>query len=186
MAQNILFHGSETFFIFLLFTGASSSDTFKDVDMVFSLPNSSPMSDDSALNQHLSQALESLEVDHHGSYNLSPFEFQKNRSSVPLSSKTAPSKWDDAEKWIASPNSNKSTKICGSQIRRTVGGTVSRENRIFSAKMLEISEESDSQAADLESSKMNYAFFNPIADFPAVPINHPIISSEQLDFDFSS
>lgn len=38
------------------------------------------------------------------------FEFHKARSMMPGFSKPAPSKWDDAQKWIASPNSNRVVK----------------------------------------------------------------------------
>ncbi|CAA6673418.1 unnamed protein product [Spirodela intermedia] len=141
--------------------GASSSETFKDVDMLFSLPDFSTVTADTAYYYQRSQALNlgnvrapgSHEGDFHGPDNASAFEFQRveraqHRSSMPLFSKSAPSKWDDAQKWIASPTSNRSTKVTGSQLRKTGGGTMGHGSRLFAAKLLEFSEEADSKATD--------------------------------------
>ncbi|CAA7410647.1 unnamed protein product [Spirodela intermedia] len=142
-------------------TSASSSETFKDVDMLFSLPDFSTVTADTAYYYQRSQALNlgnvrapgSHEGDFHGPDNASAFEFQRveraqHRSSMPLFSKSAPSKWDDAQKWIASPTSNRSTKVTGSQLRKTGGGTMGHGSRLFAAKLLEFSEEADSKATD--------------------------------------
>lgn len=142
------------------FAGASSSEIFKDVGMVFSLPDFSAVTADTAYYYQRSQALNlgnvrapgSHEGDSHGPDNASAFEFQRveraqHRSSVPLFSKSAPSKWDDAQKWIASPTSNR-TKVTGSQLRKAGGGTMAHGNKPFAAKLLEVSEEADSKATD--------------------------------------
>lgn len=77
---------------------------FKDVSMVCSAQEC-PLS--SMKNHNVGTAtisrVRSLEEDPSG------FEFHKARSSALLSgfSKPAPSKWDDAQKWIASPGSNR-------------------------------------------------------------------------------
>lgn len=110
--------------------GSSGSDICKDVDVVSVLPecSTSKKADslvsemvsehrlkDNAYNSRLRMQDEpSLDYDsgQDGSTLLtSTFEFQKSERSarVPLGpfSKPAPSKWDDAQKWIASPTSNR-------------------------------------------------------------------------------
>ncbi|KAA0035976.1 hypothetical protein IC582_024160 [Cucumis melo] len=110
--------------------GSSGSDICKDVDVVSVLPECSTsikadslvseiVSEhrlkDNAYNSRLRMQDEpSFDIDsgQDGSTLLtSTFEFQKSERSarVPLGpfSKPAPSKWDDAQKWIASPTSNR-------------------------------------------------------------------------------
>ncbi|CAH8392453.1 unnamed protein product [Eruca vesicaria subsp. sativa] len=80
---------------------ASGSDDFKDVDVVTEI--TSGMVDYDNVNEVKSLSTASL------------FEFQKTekdnkvtpRMTVRSFSKPAPSKWDDAQKWIASPTSNR-------------------------------------------------------------------------------
>lgn len=126
-------------------TGGSSSDNCKDVDVVSVLPEYSTSTtadsmgsqigadhrskDHSFVNSRIgSQEDSSLDYDSlHETISMSStvFEFQKAERAthrVPLApfSKPAPSKWDDAQKWIASPTSNR-PKFGHSQVQ---GGQV--------------------------------------------------------------
>ncbi|KAA8532327.1 hypothetical protein F0562_032418 [Nyssa sinensis] len=113
-------------------SGGSCPENCKDVDVVTVLPECSPstaadslamemvsdrrLKDHSSVNSRMrSQDDSSLDYDSgHDSVSVasSIFEFQKVERAlkrVPLAtfSKPAPSKWDDAQKWIASPTSNR-------------------------------------------------------------------------------
>ncbi|KAI3921097.1 hypothetical protein MKX01_036076 [Papaver californicum] len=101
--------------------GVNISDNFKDVDIVSEIPGcftdmttERRLKEQNILNSRVrSQEDGSLEYD---SANMSSiFEFQKSEKAAPHRaasfsslSKPAPSKWDDAQKWIASPISNRS------------------------------------------------------------------------------
>ncbi|OVA07883.1 Remorin [Macleaya cordata] len=114
--------------------GLSTSENCKDVDIVSELPGcsnsltvmetlASDMSTDRRLKEHnivnsriRSQEDGSLDYDSgydSASMSSAAFEFQKAERAaphrVPFASitKPAPSKWDDAQKWIASPTSNR-------------------------------------------------------------------------------
>jgi hypothetical protein len=114
------------------FSGGSGSDNCKDVDVVSVLPECSTstatdslglemVSDrrlpDNAFNKSRFRTQEDPPLDydsvHDGmSMSSSVFEFQKaergaQRGPLGPFSKPAPSKWDDAQKWIASPTSNR-------------------------------------------------------------------------------
>lgn len=113
--------------------GGTSSDNCKDVDVVSVLPECSTsttidslgfdmvtdrrLKDHSVANSRI-RASEDNYLDYDGGHDgmsvssSSLFEFQKAERApqrVPLAafSKPAPSKWDDAQKWIASPTSNR-------------------------------------------------------------------------------
>ncbi|XP_022776491.1 uncharacterized protein LOC111318105 [Durio zibethinus] len=110
--------------------GESGSDSCKDVDVVSVLPESSTTTTadsmaavqngserwlkDHSLGKTRSRFIEdhpALDYDS-GHDNMSVFEFQKTERApqrVPVGpfSKPAPSKWDDAQKWIASPTANR-------------------------------------------------------------------------------
>lgn len=134
-------------------TGGSSSDHCKDVDVVSVLPECSTSATarsfsieaiggdhivkDNAIVTSRHRILDDASFDYdsgHDNMSMSSpiFEFQKaERASqrVPMGpfSKPAPSKWDDAQKWIASPTSNRpktgQTQELGGQGRpRKVGG----------------------------------------------------------------
>ncbi|XP_074584653.1 uncharacterized protein LOC141840535 [Curcuma longa] len=93
------------------------------------------------------------------------FEFQKaermshHRSTataalVPLFSKPAPSKWDDAHKWIASPTSNRGGNKGGGGGQAKKGdfvGYVSRQNAAKAA--LDVVEEVDTKRVDVSQAK---------------------------------
>ncbi|KAI9112657.1 hypothetical protein K1719_016323 [Acacia pycnantha] len=110
-------------------SGGSSSDHCKDVDVVSVLPECSALAtarsfgsdkvadrgNAAVTSRHRMLEESSLDYDSsHESMSMSSsmFEFQKAERApqrVPLGpfSKPAPSKWDDAQKWIASPTSNR-------------------------------------------------------------------------------
>ncbi|KAF7820352.1 Remorin 4.1 [Senna tora] len=124
------------FFLYISITGGSSSDNCKDVDVVSVLPECSTlgMKDNAAVTlRH--RTLEEPSLDYDSGYDSmsmssSMFEFQKAERApqrVPLGpfSKPAPSKWDDAQKWIASPTSNRpktgQTQVQGEKAGRKAG-----------------------------------------------------------------
>ncbi|KAK6921425.1 Remorin, C-terminal [Dillenia turbinata] len=114
--------------------GNSCLENCKDVDVVSVLPECSTAmasSGDFGLKDHSLDSstirfTEDCEGDYDGGQVLSlQFEFQKAERAphrVPLApfSKPAPSKWDDAQKWIASPPSNrpKAGPIHGTGLRK--------------------------------------------------------------------
>lgn len=114
------------------FTGGSSSDHCKDVDVVSVLPEyptstartcrmeavgGDRLVKTNAVVTSRNRILEDPSLDYDSghdnmSMSSSMFEFQKaerapQRVPVRPFSKPAPSKWDDAQKWIASPTSNR-------------------------------------------------------------------------------
>ncbi|KAL5760627.1 hypothetical protein ACOSP7_019140 [Xanthoceras sorbifolium] len=103
-----------------------SGGSCKDVDVVIVLPECSTSSKSAQmLNDHQDPCLDYDTV--------SLFEFQKAERSHPQRllhapfSKPAPSKWDDAQKWIASPTSNRPRAAPRSKLLPTLG-TVSRQS----------------------------------------------------------
>lgn len=138
-------------------SGGSSSDHCKYVDVVSVLPEYSTSTDQTcsieadcgdrlakanAVMTSRNRILEDPSLDYDSGYDsmiMSPsmFEFQKAERApprVPVGpfSKPAPSKWDDAQKWIASPTSNRpktgqSQGQGGHAVPRKVGGLGSRQ-----------------------------------------------------------
>ncbi|MED6122857.1 hypothetical protein PIB30_043871 [Stylosanthes scabra] len=96
-------------------SGDSSSEHCKDVDVVSVLPECSTSNvKDNAMVTSRHRVLDDPSLDYdsgHDTVGMSPsmFEFQRAAQRVPLGhlSKPAPSKWQDAEKWIASPSPNR-------------------------------------------------------------------------------
>lgn len=108
--------------------GDSSSEVCKDVDVVSVVPESStsavadslvePLNEYSSVNSRIKYQDNHRSLDYDvgldglSVVSSSIFEFQKSerasqRVPLPPFSKPAPSKWDDAQKWIASPNLNR-------------------------------------------------------------------------------
>ncbi|CAK8578255.1 unnamed protein product [Lathyrus sativus] len=139
-------------------SGGSGSDHCKDVDVVSVHPEYSSSSDptcsveadsgdrmakaNAGLATSRNRILEDPSLDYDSGYDnmiMSPsmFEFQKAERApprVPVGpfSKPAPSKWDDAQKWIASPTSNRpktaqSQGQGGHAVPRKVAGLGSRQ-----------------------------------------------------------
>ncbi|XP_011025287.1 PREDICTED: uncharacterized protein LOC105126189 isoform X2 [Populus euphratica] len=140
-------------------TGGGSSDNCKDVDVVNVLPefpasttadsraasqmvsDGSRLKDQSFVNSRIrSQEVPSFEYDKSNETAIvlsSISDFQKAERApqrVPLApfSKPAPSKWDDAQKWIASPTWNRSktghAQVQGGQGPRKTGNVLSRQS----------------------------------------------------------
>ncbi|KAL8129067.1 hypothetical protein V2J09_018222 [Rumex salicifolius] len=116
----------------------SSSETCKDVDVVTELLECS------SLNSSRMKPQEEYELDCDG-VSSSAFEFQKTdraQQRVPAApfSKPAPSKWDDAQKWIASPTSNrpKMGVSQGGQGGKRASNFLSHGNRQLSLKNVEV------------------------------------------------
>lgn len=131
----------------------------------------------------------------------SVFEFHKTAERgvphmlplVPPFSKPAPSKWDDAEKWIGSPTCNRSSKGVGGasgggvQMKRSsLGGYGSRS---FGAKVvLEVTDEVDTKRVDLSQgnkdggdqkaiSWVSDPFLAVVGDKPSVVFENPFADS---------
>uniref|UniRef100_A0A1D1Y5R1 Uncharacterized protein At3g61260 n=1 Tax=Anthurium amnicola TaxID=1678845 RepID=A0A1D1Y5R1_9ARAE len=155
--------------------GASSSETCKDVDVVCSLPECSTVPTEMATGHQrpkdialaTMRAFKVQEDDSIVAYNSvmsTTFEFQKadraqqqRPALVPLYSKPAPSKWDDAQKWIASPTSNRTGKSGGVLSKKMVGGILGYGNRQCATKVLEVTEEVDTKGIDLGQMKKEAA-----------------------------
>lgn len=139
-------------------SGGSGSDHCKDVDVVSVHPEYSSSADrtcsveadsgdrmakaNAGLATSRNRILEDSSLDYDSGYDnmiMSPsmFEFQKAERApprVPVGpfSKPAPSKWDDAQKWIASPTSNRPKTAQGQgqgghAVPRKVAGLGSRQ-----------------------------------------------------------
>ncbi|CAL4890438.1 unnamed protein product [Urochloa decumbens] len=93
----------------------------------------------------------------------SNFEFHKERgasarsaaaSVVPPFSKPAPSKWDDAQKWIASPTTNRPSRASGGAVPRKMEKPSSGIGRLPATKVvLEATEEIDTKRIDPSQEK---------------------------------
>ncbi|RCV05887.1 hypothetical protein SETIT_1G118700v2 [Setaria italica] len=93
----------------------------------------------------------------------SNFEFHKERgasarsaaaSVVPPFSKPAPSKWDDAQKWIASPTTNRPSRAAGGAVPRKMEKPSSGIGRLPATKVvLEATEEIDTKRIDPSQEK---------------------------------
>lgn len=193
-------------------TGGSGSDNCKDVDVVSVLPECSVsttagslgsemvisdrrMKDNTLVNSRfrIQEDPPSLDYDsgHDGmSMSSSVFEFQKaerGAQRVPLGpfSKPAPSKWDDAQKWIASPTSNR-PKTVGSRKASNVGygsWQLSTKVVVEVPDQREVAlEEPDTKRIDTTQAKMecggnkfvtwedDHSYPNPVADSYGKPI----------------
>ncbi|KAJ8506237.1 hypothetical protein OPV22_007123 [Ensete ventricosum] len=136
---------------------ASAADSFKDVEC--STPTemaSGHRSRDHAMGD---PRVKCQEEDSYESESASSgFEFQKAErppahrltaaaAFVPPFSKPAPSKWDDAQKWIASPTTNRGgSKAGGGQTKK--GGLAGRMSRHAAAKVVLDVEEVDTKRVD--------------------------------------
>ncbi|XP_038702367.1 uncharacterized protein LOC119998957 isoform X2 [Tripterygium wilfordii] len=151
-------------------SGGSGSDNCKDVDVVSVLPGcltsttadsvnaqmagDRRFKDHSAVNSRI-RSQEGPSLDYDSGYDnvsmpSSIFEFQKaERAQQRLPhapfSKPAPSKWDDAHKWIASPSNRPKTGqphlLGGQGAGSRKMGNVNFLNRQLSAKLVEVSEQ---------------------------------------------
>ncbi|KAG1361139.1 remorin 4.1 [Cocos nucifera] len=148
-------------------TRGSVPDEYKDVDMVSSLPGYSTsldtMSGHGFTDQSLSSSrIRSQEEDSFDSESMSStFEFHKaeralHRSAlVPPFSKPAPSKWDDAQKWIASPNLNRPYKASGVQPKKMEKfGYGSRQSSM--KVVLELTEDAETKRIDPSQEKREF------------------------------
>lgn len=125
--------------------GTSTAENYKDVEIV-SLGSRVPVQEED------SPDMDSV---------LSGFEFQKaeraqhHRSAVlPPFSKPAPSKWDNAQKWIASPTSNRQGKGGAAQPKKTgFMGYGSRQQTVAAKVILEVPEEAGTKKIDLNQGR---------------------------------
>ncbi|KAL1328409.1 hypothetical protein HN51_038270 [Arachis hypogaea] len=171
-------------------SGGSSSDHCKDVDVVSVLPECSTSNvKDNAIITSRHRILDDPSLDYDSGHDTmimsSPmFEFQRaERASqrVPLGpfSKPAPSKWHDAEKWIASPTSNRpktgQTQGQGGQVgSRKVPGLTHASRQSSMKVIVEVPDqkeigldEPDTKQMDTDQTKMEsggHKFMNWEAD----------------------
>ncbi|MQL87734.1 hypothetical protein Taro_020281 [Colocasia esculenta] len=154
----------------LVWTGVGFPDVCKDVDMVCSISECSAATADTAsihqqskdfafANARIRRSHEDDPFDSDALL-LSTFEFQRAERVqqhrpmfVPPFSKPAPSKWDDAQKWIASPTSNRTGKSAGVPPRKVVSGILGYGNRQCATKVLEVTEEGDTKGVDMSQTK---------------------------------
>ncbi|XP_039041018.1 uncharacterized protein LOC120179511 [Hibiscus syriacus] len=169
-------------------SGKSCSDSCRDVDVVSVLPecSTSTTADSMAALQNggnrrskdhsLCTTQNQFIEDHHGldydsghdnmSVSSSIFEFQKTEREpqrVPLGpfSKPAPSKWDDAQKWIASPTANRpKAGLAGQGVGSRKEGNVGYGRQSSSKVVVEVPdqrmvpfEEPDTKRVDMNHAK---------------------------------
>ena len=113
----------------------------------------------------------------------SVFEFHKTIERVPHKSpfpppfsKLAPSKWDDAQKWIGSPTSNRSSKGGGGlqPKKSSLGGY---GNRSFGSKVvLEVTDAVDTKRIDLSQAKKDIGEQKAVN---RVPESSPVVVSNK-------
>ncbi|KAG6474903.1 uncharacterized protein LOC122025370 isoform X1 [Zingiber officinale] len=176
----------------------SAANSCKDVEC-FSLMEIGFRSRDQAMGVGRTRAQEedSIESDS-GS---AGFEFQKAERTphhrataalVPLFSKPAPSKWDDAHKWIASPTSNRGgNKGGGGGGQAKKGDLVGYVNRHTAAKAaLDVVEEVDTKRVDVSQAKKEMGAaksmswvgeHHPAPDSgakPAAVLENPVVDSD--------
>lgn len=125
--------------------GTSTAESYKDVEIV-SLSSRVPAQEedlpdtDSVLLGFEFQRAERAQ--HHRSVLMPPF------------SKPAPSKWDDAQKWIASPTSNRQGKGGVAQPKKTgFMGYGGRQQAVASKVILEVPEEAGTKKIDLNQGR---------------------------------
>lgn len=136
--------------------GGSTSDDCRDLDMVSSHTSSS--------SRVRSQDEESLDSE----IGMQGFEFQKAGRGggvlrPPLASpflKPAPSKWDDAQKWINSPGPNKNGRVGVTVMGKKLGN---RPPPPPAKVVLEVMEEGETKRVDLGQEKKNAD--NSVNDF---------------------
>ncbi|CAL9051795.1 unnamed protein product [Musa banksii] len=178
---------------------ASAADSCKDVEC----STSSEMASGHRSRDHAMgfPRVKSQEEDSFEAENVSSgFEFQKAERTpphrltaaaafVPPFSKPAPSKWDDAQKWIASPTSNRGgSKAGGGQARR--GGLAGYVSRQAAAKVvLNVVEEADTKRVDGSQAKKEISGIksvnwvgepHPRLDLgvkPTVVVENPVVDS---------
>lgn len=144
-------------------------EEYKDVDVVSTISESSTSLDTGG--GHRSRDTHSMgsrvrvpEEDSCDSESVaSNFEFHKERgasarsaaaSVVPPFSKPAPSKWDDAQKWIASPTANRPSRAAGGAAPRKMEKPSSGTGRLPATKVvLEATEEIDTKRIDPSQEK---------------------------------
>ncbi|KAM0942187.1 putative remorin [Dioscorea sansibarensis] len=153
-------------------TGGSTSDDCRDLDMVSSHTSSS--------SRVRSQDEESLDSE----IGMQGFEFQKAGRGVgvlrpPLASpflKPAPSKWDDAQKWINSPGTNKNGRVGVTVMGKKSGN---RPLPQPAKVVLEVMEEGETKRVDLGQGKKNAD--NSVTEFATVCSRHDSSISIQSD-----
>ncbi|XP_029117825.1 uncharacterized protein [Elaeis guineensis] len=176
---------------------ASAVERCRDVDMVSLHPECSTSMETVSVHRSMAGSRIRLEQDDafESESMSSGFEFQKaerapHRSALILPfSKPAPSKWDDAQKWIASPTSHRGGKAGGGQFRKP--GLTGYGNRQAATRVvLEVTEEVDTKRIDPSQEKkevQEHKSVNwvpepyPIVDSavkPALIVDNPIADSE--------
>jgi hypothetical protein len=168
----------------VLVGGSTMCEEFKDVDVVSTISESS-----SSLETGRSRDAHSMgsrtrvpEEDPCDSESVaSNFEFHKERGAssarsaaaapvVPPFSKPAPSKWDNAQKWIASPTVNRPCRAAGEALPRKVEKPISAAGRLPATKVvLEATEEIDTKRIDPSQEKREIRWQKAVSWAPPEP-----------------
>ncbi|CAN6236889.1 unnamed protein product [Urochloa humidicola] len=146
--------------------GGVICEEYKDVDVVSTISESSTSLETGRLRDthSMGSRVRVPEEDSCDSESVaSNFEFHKERgtsarsaaaSVVPPFSKPAPSKWDDAQKWIASPTTNRPSRAAGGAVPRKMEKPSSGIGRLPATKVvLEATEEIDTKRIDPSQEK---------------------------------
>ncbi|RZS15519.1 hypothetical protein BHM03_00047358 [Ensete ventricosum] len=186
---------------------ASAADSCKDVecstssemasghrsrDHAMGFPRVKPQEEDSFEAENVSSGFEFQKAER-----TPPHRLTAAAAFVPPFSKPAPSKWDDAQKWIASPTSNRGgSKAGGGQARR--GGLAGYVSRQAAAKVvLDVVEEADTKRVDGSQTKKEIGGIksanwvgepHPRLDLevkPTVVVENPVVDSAAYMFQWS-
>ncbi|GJM90014.1 hypothetical protein PR202_ga06251 [Eleusine coracana subsp. coracana] len=165
--------------------GSTMCEEYKDVDVVSTISESSSSVETGS--GHRSRDTHSIgsrtrvpEEDSCDSESVaSNFEFHKERGAsarsvaapvVPPFSKPAPSKWDNAQKWIASPTANRPCRATSGALPRKVEKPISGAGRLPATKVvLEATEEIDTKRIDPNQEKREIGWQKAVSWAPPDP-----------------
>ncbi|KAK3151969.1 hypothetical protein QOZ80_2BG0152730 [Eleusine coracana subsp. coracana] len=165
--------------------GSTMCEEYKDVDVVSTISESSSSVETGS--GHRSRDTHSIgsrtrapEEDSCDSESVaSNFEFHKERGAsarsvaapvVPPFSKPAPSKWDNAQKWIASPTANRPCRATSGALPRKVEKPISGAGRLPATKVvLEATEEIDTKRIDPSQEKREIGWQKAVSWAPPDP-----------------
>ncbi|KAJ1277537.1 hypothetical protein BS78_04G012300 [Paspalum vaginatum] len=184
--------------------GGTMCEEYKDVDVVSTVSESSSSLETAS--GHRSRDTHSMgsrvrvpDEDSCDSESVaSNFEFHKERGTsarlaaaaaavVPPFSKPAPSKWDDAQKWIASPTTNRPSRAGGGAVPRKIDKPSCGVGRLPATKVvLEATEEIDTKRIDPSQEKREIGWqkavdWAPPDPYPeAEPCSKTTIAAESI------
>jgi hypothetical protein len=166
----------------VLVGGSTMCEEFKDVDVVSTISESSPSLDTGRSRDTHSMGSRTRVPEEDSESVASNFEFHKERGAparsaaaapvVPPFSKPAPSKWDNAQKWIASPTASRPCRAASGALPRKVEKPISAAGsaRLPATKVvLEATEEIDTKRIDPSQEKREIGWQKAVSWAPPEP-----------------